>query len=62
MLKSEVLRLQRLAKKNAEKAAREIPADEARKNVKKQEKKSVDSTVDASESLHLFREMKERPF
>lgn len=62
MLKSEMLRLQHLAKKNAEKAAREISAEEAKKNVKKAEKKSVDDTMDASESHKLFKEMKVREF
>ena len=60
MLKSEELRIQRLAKKNAEKAAREEREEKKKKTTRKQEDESVEKEVEASEAHHLFNEMKIR--
>jgi hypothetical protein len=62
MLKSEELRIQRLAKKNAEKAAREDREESKKKTPRKQEDESIEKEVEASEAHHLFDEMQKRPF
>lgn len=72
MLRGDLKRIQQLAKKNAEKAAREIAAME--KNEKSVEKKQkgfsgkdvekleIEETLENREADKLFREMKEREF
>lgn len=60
MLKSEEKRIQQLAKKNAEKAAREERDEIKKKTTRKQEDASVQKEVDANEAHHLFNEMKVR--
>jgi len=62
MLKSELKRIQNLAKKNAAKAAKEIRAEENGGNEKKREKANVNKAIDASEAHKLFSEMKIREF
>ena len=62
MLKSEEIRIQRLAKKNAEKAAREDKEESKRKTTRKQEDESVEKDIEANEAHHLFDDMKKRPY
>ena len=62
MLKSEIIRLQHLVKKNAEKAAREERNEIKKKTTRKQEDESVNKDVDANEARKLFQEMKVREF
>lgn len=66
MIKGELERIKHLAKKNAEKAKKEIEEIEKKglqnKNEKNKEKLRVNDSLDASEANRLFREMKQREF
>ena len=58
MLKGDLQKIKALAKRNAEKAKKEIDAEEAKRKPKKGERKSIDDTLEASDAHRLFREMK----
>ena len=60
MLKSELERIQRLAKKNRERAERELANE--KNNPRNQEKKRLRKDDDAAGANKLFREMKIREF
>lgn len=65
MLKDELNRIERLAKKNAEKSKQERDAPISSKKPKHEkeiEKKMVDDVIDARDAHRLFKEMKERDF
>lgn len=66
MLKDELKKLEKLARKNALKAEKEIAEMEKKglsnKNEKKLEKYKVDETLESYEATKLFKEMKEREF
>lgn len=63
MLKSELLRIQRLAKQNKEKAARDLAEEEKKRdNPRVQEKKKLRKDDEAADANRLFKEMKERDF
>lgn len=61
MLRGDLKKLEQLAKKNAEKAAKELREEMDRpRSPKKAEKKSVDSTLDARDATKVFNEMKHK--
>lgn len=60
MLKSDLQRIQHLARKNAEKARKEIAEEERKErlNPKQKEKQKVDETLDSSDAQKMFNDMK----